>query len=108
MAQSSSLDTTPVTGSLLFAAPVRRLAAVFRLCVDRGFPDCCLQSTSTSVYSTFESGFCDGDVTLEVPWNAPEAYVQLHSEGVFKLEATILNVLDLCDRRSDAVVVRVM
>ena len=37
------------------------------------------------------------DVTLEVPWNAPEAYVQ-----------TISDVLGLCDRRPDAAVVRVM
>ena len=48
------------------------------------------------------------DVTLEVPWNAPEDYVQLHSEGVFKLEKTVPDVLGLCGRRPDAAVVRGM
>ena len=40
MAESSSLDTAPVNGSLLFAAPVRRLAAVFRLCALIECDDC--------------------------------------------------------------------
>ena len=46
-------------------------------------------------------------VTLEVPWNAPEAYVQLHSDGVFDLD-TVPDVLGLCGRRPDASVVRVL
>ena len=46
-------------------------------------------------------------VTLEVPWNAPEAYVQLHSEGVFDLD-TVPDVFGLCGRRPDTVVVRVL
>ena len=46
-------------------------------------------------------------VTLEVPWNAPEAYVQLHSDGVFDLD-TVPDVLGLCGRRPDAAVVRVL
>ena len=33
------------------------------------------------------------EVTLDVPWNAVEAYVQLHSEGVFELEKTVPDVL---------------
>ena len=48
------------------------------------------------------------DVTLEVPWNAPEASVQLHSDGVFDLEKTVSDVLGLYGRRPDAAVVRVM
>ena len=32
------------------------------------------------------------DVTLEVPWNAPEAYVQLHSDGMFDLEKTVSDI----------------
>ena len=46
-------------------------------------------------------------VTLEVPWNTPEAYVQLHSDGVFDLD-TVLDVLGLCGRRLNAAVVRVL
>ena len=38
------------------------------------------------------------DVTLEVPWNVPEAYIQLHLEGVLELEKTIPDVLGFCDR----------
>ena len=48
------------------------------------------------------------NVTLEVPWNVPENYVQLHSDGVFDLEKTVPDVLDLCGRRQDAAVVSVM
>ena len=48
------------------------------------------------------------DVTLDVPWNAPEAYVQLHSEGLFEFEKLVPDVLGLCGRRPDAAVVRVM
>ena len=64
-----------------------------------------------------DSGFCYGDrrgqsgitfgVTLEVPWNAPEAYVQLHSDGVFDLD-TVPDVLGHCGRWPDAAVVRVL
>ena len=43
-------------------------------------------------------------VTLDVPWNAPEVYVQLHSDGVFDLDT----ILGLCGRRPDATVVRVL
>ena len=37
-------------------------------------------------------------VTLEVPWNAPEAYVQLDSDGVVDLD-TVPDVLGLVGRR---------
>ena len=46
-------------------------------------------------------------VTLEVPWNVPEAYVQLHSDGVFDLD-TVPDVLGLSGRWPDAAVVRVL
>ena len=85
------------------------------------FPDCCLQNTSVfqrlrvdfvmATGSDTPAGARSGitfDVMLEVPWNAPEAYVQLHSEGVFEIEKTVPDVLVLCGRRSDAAVVRVM
>ena len=47
------------------------------------------------------------DVELEVPWNAPEAYIQLNSKGVYDL-ATVPNVFGLRGRRPDAVVVKVL
>ena len=48
------------------------------------------------------------DVMLKVPWNAPEAYVQLHSDGVFDLEKTVPDVLGLCGQRPDVAVVPVL
>ena len=129
VAQSSSLDTAPVTRSLLFAAPERHLtvsqAAVFRLCGLIECNDCfriavCqalrflqrlrvgfVMATGSDTPAGAQSGVTF-DVTLEVPRNAPEAYVQLHSEGVFELEKTVPDVLGLCVRRPDAAVVRVM
>ena len=53
-----------------------------------------------------QSGITFG-VTLEVPWNAPEAYVQLHSDGVVNLD-TVPDVLSLSGRRPDAAVVSVL
>ena len=47
------------------------------------------------------------DVTLDVPWNAPEAVVHLHSDGVVVLD-TVLDVFGLTGRRPEAAVVRVL
>ena len=47
------------------------------------------------------------DVELEVPWNAPEAYIQLDSEGVYYL-ATVPDVFGLHGRRPDVAVVKVL
>ena len=47
------------------------------------------------------------DVELEVPWNAPEAYIQLDSEGVYDL-ATVPDVFGLRGRRPDAAAVKVL
>ena len=47
------------------------------------------------------------DVTLDVPWNAPEAVIDLHSYGVVDLD-TVLDVLGLTGRRPEAAVVRVL
>ena len=47
------------------------------------------------------------DVTLDVLWNAPEAYVHLHSDGVVDLD-TVPDVLDITGRRPEAAVVRVL
>ena len=106
-----SLDTVPVTGSLLFAASVRRLtvsrAAVFCLCMLIECNNCLrfavcralrflqrlrvdfVMATGGDTPAEARSAITFG-VTLEVPWNAPEAYVQLHSDHVFDLEKTVV------------------
>ena len=33
------------------------------------------------------------DVTIGIPWNAPEAHIQLNSTGVFDLESSIQTLL---------------
>ena len=47
------------------------------------------------------------DVELQVPWNAPEAYVNLDSDGVYGLQ-TVPDVLGLHSQRPGAAVVRVL
>ena len=47
------------------------------------------------------------DVELVVPWDAPEAAVDLHSNGVVELD-TVPDVLGLTGRRPGAAVVRVL
>ena len=47
------------------------------------------------------------DVMLDVPWNAPEAIVHLHSDGVVDLDM-VQDVLGLTGRRPEAAVVRVL
>ena len=47
------------------------------------------------------------DVELVVLWDAPEAVVDLHSDGVVKLD-TVPDVLGLTGRRPRAAVVRVL
>ena len=129
VAESSSLDTAPVTRSLLFATPIRHLtvsqAAGFRLCVLIECNNCfrvavCqalrfpqrlrvdfVMATGSDTPAGARSGMTF-DVTFEVPWNTPKTYIQLHSEGVFELEKTVPDVLGLCGRRLDAAVIRVM
>ena len=121
---SDSLVIEPPAGSLLFAAPVRHLAAEFRLCGLIECEDCfwiivcrtlrfvrhwrvtCVMAAGrdTPVGARSDVTF---DVTLDIPWNAPEAHIQLHSAGVFDLEKSIQDVFGLCDRRPDAAVVHV-
>ena len=125
----SSLDTAPVTVSLLSAVSVRRhtisQAAVFRLCVLIKCNECLrlavcralrflqrlrvdfVMATGSDTLVEARSGITF-DVILEVPWKVPDAYVQLHSDGVFDLEKTVPDVLGLCGRRPYAAVVRVM
>ena len=49
----------------------------------------------------------DFNVDLQVSWNAPEAYVNLDSDGVYELK-TVLDVLGLHARRPGAAVVKVL
>ena len=115
VAGSSSLDTAPVIGSLLFNAHVCRLSLLCRCCVLISCSDCIrlavcrvfLQRVSVDfVMATRRSGITF-DVTLEVPWNAPDAYVQLDSVGVVDLD-TVPDVLGLTGRRPEVAVVRVL
>ena len=49
----------------------------------------------------------DFNVELEVSWNAPEAYVNLDSAGVYELK-TVPDVLGLHARRPEAAVAKVL
>ena len=97
---SSSFHAAPVTGSLLFYAPVCRLAvcsaAGLFSWVLFGGSDCirlamcglffrrvgviCVMATDGDAAAGGRPGITF-DVTLDVPWNAPEAVVHLHSDG---------------------------
>ena len=98
---SSSLDAAPVTGSLLFYAPVCCLAvccdAEFSSWVLFGGSDCIWiagrglffrQVSVTLVMATYSAAVVGGragitfGVDLVVSWDAPEAVVDLHSDGV--------------------------
>ena len=126
VAGSSSLDTAPVTGSLLFNAPVFRLtvycAAGLPYCMLISCSDCIRLAVCRVFFQQVSVDFVmatDGDalaearsgitfgVTLEVPWNAPEAYVQLDSVGVVDMD-TVPDVLGLTGRRREVAVVRVL
>ena len=107
----TSLETTPVTGSLLFAAPGCRLsdlsAGEIVLRVSRGSADLLLSGvrrvlqiflwdyhrTEMAMGATARSGV-DFNVQLQVSWNAPEAHVNLDYDGVYELK-TVPNVLGL-------------
>ena len=126
LARSSSLDTAPVTGSLLFNAPVCRhavnCAAGFSSCVLFGGCDSIwlavfglffrrvsvdlVMATDGDAMAGAQSGITFG-VTLDVPWNAPEAIVHLHSDGLVDLD-TVPDVLGLTGRRLEAAVFRVL
>ena len=101
LAGSSSLDAAPVTGSLLFYGPVCCLAvccaAELFLWVLFGSTDCIWlagrglffrQVSVTLVMATDSAAAAGGragitfGVELVIPWEAPEAMVDLHSDGV--------------------------
>ena len=121
----TSLDTTPVTGSLLFAAPGCRLtdfsAGGIVLRVSRDSAGlllagvCRVLRIVLRIYYMTEKVMgsnspADGrsGVDFNVPWNAPEAYVNLDSDGVYELK-TVPDVLGLhACRRPGAAVVKVL
>ena len=107
VAGSSLLDNGLVTGSLLFTAPVCCLtvysATGFYWCVLIKCSDCLrlavcrafrflhrvsvdfVMATGGDAPAEARPGITFG-VTLEVPWNTPEAHVELHSDGVVDLD----------------------
>ena len=109
---SNSLVIQPPTGPLLLAAPVRHLAAEFRLCgliacedcfwivvcrtlrVNRHWRVTCVMAAGKDTPVRARSGVTF-DVTIDIPWNAPEALIQLNSAGVFDIENSIQDVFGL-------------
>ena len=119
-------DAAPVTGSLVFSALLDCLdiycAAEFALCRLFCGTDCVwlagfeLSFRRVSVYWTMategtalvenRAGITFG-VELYVPWDAPKAVVDIHSEGVVPL-GSIPEVIGLTGRRSDAAECRIL
>ena len=98
-----------VTGSFYFAASGCRFTdfiaeRVFRII---------LWHCSDLEMAASSDGPADGrsgvnfEVELQVPWNAPEAYVNLDSEGVYEL-TTVPDVLGLHSRWAGVAVVKVL
>ena len=78
---------------------------MFRLFFRRVSVDC-VMATDSDATAGAQSGITF-DVTLDVPWNAPEAIVHLHSDSVVDLD-TVPDVLCHTYRRPEAAVVRVL
>ena len=122
----SSTDAAPVTGSLVFSAPLDYLdvycAAEFALCWLFCGTDCVwlagfgsffrrvsvywIMATEGAVLVENRAGITFG-VELYVPWDAPEAVVDIHSEGVVPL-GSIPDVIGLTGRRPDAAESRIL
>ena len=118
----SSLDATPVTGSLVFSTLCVALPYIVLLDFIRGF---CLAVLIVSglldvdyfsgklVMATDSTAAVGGrvgitfGVELVVPWDAPKAVVDLHSESAVDL-GTIPDVIGLAGRRPGAAVCRVL
>ena len=123
---SSSLDAAPVTGSLVLSAPVYGLAvycaAGFYSCLLFGCIDCVWLAGCGFIFqpvrvdlsmATYGAAVVDGragitfGVELYVPWDAPEAVVDLQSEGVVDL-GSIPDVIGLAGRQLGAAESRVL
>ena len=124
LSRRSSLDTAPVTGSHLFVATERCLTAPstadLDLCVSRSWTVCFLLAVCRALRSSQQlrsncvmaagggtpddarSGISFG-VTLQVPWNAPEAYVQLDLAGLSDL-VTLPDALGMTGRHPDDII----
>ena len=117
---SSSLDAVPVTGSLLFYAPVCCLAvwcaAEMSLKVLLGGTVCIwlagrelfFRQVGVSSVMAADSAAAAGDwtgitfdVELVIPWDAPEAVVDLYSDILMDLEF-VPDVIGLTGRRPEA------
>ena len=126
LAGSSSLDAAPVTGSLLSYTPVCCLAeccateislwVLFSRTDSIWLAGCGLfirQVSVTLVMATDSAAVAGGragitfGVELVVPWDALEAVVDLHSDGVLDLD-TVPDVIGLTGRRPGAAVIRVL
>ena len=123
---SSSIDAAPVTGSLVVSAPVYCLAvycaAGFYSGLLFGGTDCVWlagcelffrrvkvdlsMATDGAAVVDGQAGITFG-VELYVPWNAPEAVVDLQSDGVVDL-GLIPDVISLVGRRLGAAEFRVL
>ena len=123
---SSSLDAAPVTGSLLFYASVCCLAVCcateFSSKVLFGGTVCiCLagrelffrQAGVSSVMAADSAAAAEGragitfDVELVIPWDAPEAVVDLNSDILMDLEI-VPDDIGLTGRRPEAAVCRIL
>ena len=122
----SSTDAAPVTGSLVFSALLDCLdvycAAEFVSCRLFCGTDCVLlagfglsfrrvsvcwtMATDGAALVENRAGITFG-VELYIPWDAPEAVVDIHSEGVVPL-GSIPDVIGLAGRRSDAAECRIL
>ena len=122
----SSTDSAPVTGSLVFSALFGCLdvycAAGFTSCRTFCSTDCVLlggfglslrrvseywtMATEGAALVENRAGITFG-VELYVPWDAPEAVVDIRSEGVVALRS-IRDIIGLVGRRADAVECRIL
>ena len=122
----SSTDAPPVTGSLVFSAPLDYLdvycAVEFVSCWLFCGMDCVwlagfglffrrvsvywIMATEGAALVENRAGITFG-VELYVPWDAPEAVVDIHSEGVVPLRS-IPDVIGLTGRRPDAAESRIL
>ena len=122
----SSTDAAPVTGSLVFSALLDCLdvycAAEFASCrlfcstdcvwlagfglFFRRVSMCWTMATEGAALVENRTGITFG-VELYVPWDAPEAVVDIHSEGVVPLRS-IPDVIGLAGRRSDTAECRIL
>ena len=126
----NSLEAAPVTGSLLFVAPVCHLAkfsdCVIVLHVSRVYADSLLYIVGSDSLTIFWDNFVavmvtgsgqpkadrtgmDYQVQVKVTWNAPEAFMTLDSAGIYDLDTKCVpGVLGLRAQCPEVAVVKVM